>query len=87
LGKFEKVQFWFQKWVDEYKVQMKQHLKALPKTFAKIGDYPDLPALVPLAFLNIGATGISIFPPFFHLFFLFFFFLLSFFSYSPDIHS
>jgi len=56
LGKYEKVQFWFQKWVDDYKVHMKQHLKALPKTFAKIGDYPDLPALVPLAFQNISAT-------------------------------
>jgi hypothetical protein len=62
LGKFEKVQFWFKKWVDEYKTEMKQHLKALPKTFAKIGDYPELPALVPLAFQNISANGKEFFP-------------------------
>jgi len=53
LGKLEKVQYWFNKWVDDYKVHMKSHLQAVPKLLNKILDYPELPTLVTLAFKNI----------------------------------
>jgi COP9 signalosome complex subunit 2 len=53
LGKLDKITTWFTKWVDEYKVQMKGHLQAVPKLLKKMEDLPELPALVTLAFKNI----------------------------------
>jgi hypothetical protein len=53
LGKPEKILEWFKKWTTEYKAIMKDHLQAVNKLLDKILDYPEVPALVTLAFQNI----------------------------------
>jgi len=53
LGKPEKILEWFKKWTTEYKAIMKDHLQAVNKLLDKILEYPEVPALVTLAFQNI----------------------------------
>jgi len=53
LGKQEQITVWFKKWVVDYKVHMKDHLQSVNKLLDKILEYPDLPALVTIAFQNI----------------------------------
>lgn len=53
LGKPEKILEWFKKWVEEYKPILRDHVQAVNKLLDKMLEYPEVPALVTLAFQNI----------------------------------